>query len=205
MIGPIWSKDEANATKPYLETKPYVGFNPTTPQKADGWRIDPPVSLPRAQGTIPAATAAAEPPDEPPGTVFKFHGFFVFLNADVSVEPPIANSSIFNFPRFIKPSLFNFSITVASYGETKFSSIFELQVVFIPFVHKLSFIPIGIPAKSDSISPLFTFFSISLDCSIASSVKVVTKACTSDSFSAILSAYAFVISVIVSSLEANFS
>ena len=59
MIGPIWSKDEANATKPYLETKPYVGFNPTTPQKADGWRIDPPVSLPRAQGTIPAATAAA--------------------------------------------------------------------------------------------------------------------------------------------------
>ena len=30
-------------------------------------RIDPPVSLPRAAGTIPAATAAPEPPLEPPG------------------------------------------------------------------------------------------------------------------------------------------
>ena len=36
VIGPIWSSDDANATKPYLETKPYVGFNPTTPQKLDG-------------------------------------------------------------------------------------------------------------------------------------------------------------------------
>ena len=30
-------------------------------------RIEPPPSLPCAIGTIPAATAAAEPPEEPPG------------------------------------------------------------------------------------------------------------------------------------------
>ena len=79
VIGPIWSNEDANATNPYLETNPYVGFNPTTPQKLDGCLIEPPVSDPRAQGTIPAATAAAEPPEEPPGTLFKFHGFLVFL------------------------------------------------------------------------------------------------------------------------------
>ena len=33
-----------------------------------GWRIDPPVSVPIAHGASPAATAAADPPLEPPGT-----------------------------------------------------------------------------------------------------------------------------------------
>ena len=37
-------------------------------RSAAGWRIDPPVSVPRASGTSRAATAAADPPDEPPGT-----------------------------------------------------------------------------------------------------------------------------------------
>ena len=36
------------------------------PQKADGTRIDPLVSEPSARGTIPAATAPPDPPDEPP-------------------------------------------------------------------------------------------------------------------------------------------
>jgi hypothetical protein len=38
------------------------------PQSEAGWRIEPPVSVPIAQGASPAATAAAEPPLEPPGT-----------------------------------------------------------------------------------------------------------------------------------------
>jgi hypothetical protein len=41
---------------------------PTTPEKAAGWRIEPPVSVPVAPKATRAATAAAEPPDEPPGT-----------------------------------------------------------------------------------------------------------------------------------------
>ena len=41
--------------------------------------MDPPVSEPKAQGTMLDATAAADPPDDPPGTLFKFHGFLVFL------------------------------------------------------------------------------------------------------------------------------
>ena len=134
-----------------------------------------------------AATAAADPPDEPPGTLFKFQGFLVVFIAEFSVELPIANSSIFNFPKFIKFSPLILSITVASYGAIKFSSILELHVVFIPFVQITSFIPIGIPAKSPLISPEFTFFSISSACLTASSVNVVTNASTSFSFSFILS------------------
>ena len=49
---------------------------PEIPQKAAGCRTDPPVSEPVAKGTRSAATAAAEPPDEPPGTCSRFHGFF---------------------------------------------------------------------------------------------------------------------------------
>jgi hypothetical protein len=40
---------------------------PQIPTKAAGWRIEPPVSVPVTPGAICAATAAAEPPDEPPG------------------------------------------------------------------------------------------------------------------------------------------
>jgi hypothetical protein len=45
------------------------------PHSAAGWRIDPPVSVPIAHGARPAATAAALPPLEPPGTYSTFHGF----------------------------------------------------------------------------------------------------------------------------------
>ena len=40
---------------------------PTVPVKAAGWRIEPPVSVAVAPRQSRAATAAAEPPDEPPG------------------------------------------------------------------------------------------------------------------------------------------
>ncbi len=48
---------------------------PTTPQNAAGLRTDPPVSEPRARSASPAATAAADPPEEPPGTWAVSAGF----------------------------------------------------------------------------------------------------------------------------------
>src|SRR5271165_2108712 len=39
---------------------------PTMPVKAAGWRIEPPVSVPVAPRQRRAATAAADPPNEPP-------------------------------------------------------------------------------------------------------------------------------------------
>ena len=50
---------------------------PTTPQSEAGWRMEPPVSEPRETVTSPAATAAAEPPEEPPGTRSVSHGLAV--------------------------------------------------------------------------------------------------------------------------------
>jgi hypothetical protein len=46
------------------------------PHSAAGWRIEPPVSVPVTAGASRAAMAAAEPPEEPPGTRVASHGFF---------------------------------------------------------------------------------------------------------------------------------
>jgi hypothetical protein len=59
--------DQLRGKTPYLLTRPYVGLRPTIPQKEAGPRIDPPVQEPMEPKTIPAATEAAEPLEEPPG------------------------------------------------------------------------------------------------------------------------------------------
>ncbi len=53
---------------PARDSRPNVGFSPNTPQSEAGTRIEPFVSDPSVTGTCPAATAAADPPDEPPET-----------------------------------------------------------------------------------------------------------------------------------------
>src|SRR5689334_23201450 len=111
---PTWSSDDANAINPYREMRPYVGFNPTTPHSAAGCRTDPPVSLPIAQTASPAATAAAEPPDDPPGTVSSPHGLCTGPKAEFSFEEPIANSSQFVLPARTAPASFSLAHGVQS-------------------------------------------------------------------------------------------
>src|SRR4051794_25237140 len=65
-MGPTWSKVEARGKQPAVGTSPNVGLKPTVPQQADGALIDPAVSEPSAASAIPAASAAAEPPLDPP-------------------------------------------------------------------------------------------------------------------------------------------
>ena len=77
---------------------------PTTPQRLAGWRIEPPVSEPSESVTSPAATAAADPPEEPPGTLVVSHGLFVRWKAEDSVEEPNANSSMFVLPTGVAPA-----------------------------------------------------------------------------------------------------
>src|SRR3989338_7370709 len=116
--GPIWSSDEPIAIRPERDTAPYVGLRPIRPVCAAGCLIEPPVSEPSAATAIPPATAAADPPDEPPGIRGVSRGFFVGPKAEFSVELPIANSSIFVLPRKTAYWFFSFSITVASYDAT---------------------------------------------------------------------------------------
>ncbi len=47
--------------------RPKLGLRPTMPHCAAGMRTEPPMSEPSASGTQPVATAAPEPPEEPPG------------------------------------------------------------------------------------------------------------------------------------------
>src|SRR5687768_12088731 len=59
------------------EQRPRVGLSPTSPHMLAGPRIEPPPSLACATGTMPAATAAAAPPDEPPALRERFQGLRV--------------------------------------------------------------------------------------------------------------------------------
>src|SRR3990172_4452159 len=81
--------------------------------------MEPPVSLPSASGTMPAATAAAEPPDEPPGERDGSHGLRVGPRLEVSVDDPIANSPRLVGPTTTAPAARSFATPVASKGETK--------------------------------------------------------------------------------------
>src|SRR5271168_55123 len=116
--GPIRSRDDAKAIRPYLDTRPYVGIIAGMPQQAPGCRMEPPVSVPSATTAKPAATAAAEPPDEPPGTLSSATGFRTAPYAEFSLELPIANSSQLVLPRMTAPAFSSRSTAVASYGGT---------------------------------------------------------------------------------------
>ena len=93
-------------------------MSPTQPQKDAGWRIEPPVSVASDASAMPPATAAAEPPLEPPGTRSSATGLRVFWNALCSVEVPMANSSMFTRPVGTAPAVLIRAMTVASYGAT---------------------------------------------------------------------------------------
>src|ERR1700674_4431029 len=137
---PIWSRLEAKATRPDRLTRPYVGFSPTTPQNAAGCRTDPPVSDPSAAGTMRAATAAADPPDEPPATRVASHGLRVGPKAECSVDEPMANSSRFVLPTTAHPALRRRATAVPSNGETNLGRMREPHVVGMSLVTMLSLI-----------------------------------------------------------------
>jgi hypothetical protein len=63
---PTESSDQDSGNTPRSGTRSGDGRIPATPHSAAGMRTEPPVSVPTASGTNPAATAAAEPALEPP-------------------------------------------------------------------------------------------------------------------------------------------
>src|SRR3954453_20769111 len=72
--------------------RPKLGFMPTSPLKAAGMRIEPPPSLAVENGTMPQATAAAEPPLDPPGVRVRSQGLRVVPHALVCVNAVMPNS-----------------------------------------------------------------------------------------------------------------
>ena len=78
---PTWSSVRDNSRMPERGIRPCVGLKPYTPQNAAGRMVEPLVWLPSASGTMAAATAAAEPLDEPPGVCSGLCGLRVFPGA----------------------------------------------------------------------------------------------------------------------------
>src|SRR5436305_9907263 len=110
---------------------------PTTPQSAAGWRTLPPVSDPSPAGTMRAATAAADPPLDPPGTRVVSHGLRVGPTDECSVDEPIANSSRFVLPMIEARFERSRAIAVASNGERKFARMRDAQVAGMSVVTML--------------------------------------------------------------------
>lgn len=92
-----------SATEGPAGTSPRPGLRPNSPQHAAGMRIDPPPSLAPATGTMPAATAAAAPPDEPPGVRLRSQGLRVGPFASGSVMPFAPNSGVLVLPKITSP------------------------------------------------------------------------------------------------------
>src|SRR5882757_9703850 len=65
VIGPSLSSDQQSVIAPVRGTRPKVGRRPVIPQRIAGLTILPPVLLPMAKPTRPAAVAAPGPALEP--------------------------------------------------------------------------------------------------------------------------------------------
>ena len=68
--------DNFTKVQPITSSDHIVG-SPNAPVKLAGMRIDPPPSLEVTSGSMHEASAAAEPPLEPPGVHCRFQGFRV--------------------------------------------------------------------------------------------------------------------------------
>ena len=84
------------------------------PQNAAGMRIEQPKSVPCASGSMPVATATAEPPDEPAGLSSGFHGLRVAPNTALTVLAPVANSGVLVLASTMAPAAFSRRTTSAS-------------------------------------------------------------------------------------------
>src|SRR5258708_608438 len=112
------------------ERRTWVGLRPTTRVTAAGGGIEPPVSVPPAPAHSIAATAAAEPPEEPPGTSGVFEprrrqGEITGPKAEVSFDEPMANSSLLSLPSSTAPSRQRLAVTLDSWVGTDASTICE--------------------------------------------------------------------------------
>ena len=105
-----------------------------SPHSDAGMRTEPPASDPIAAGASPAATATAEPLDEPPGTrcVAVSHGFHGVPIGWLRPQPPNANSTMCVLPSGIMPAAIRRSTAVAVSSDAAPSQLFEPAVVCRP-------------------------------------------------------------------------
>ncbi len=144
-IGPIVLSVRASSKHGPLATTPWVGFNPTMPQKEAGILIEPPISVPRASGVIPAATTAPEPPLDPPGVQSSRHGFRVTPYNSLSVYPASQYGGFVVLATTIAPAWRSLRTVTASSLGTKSARTRVPIVAGAPRTQITSFIATGTP------------------------------------------------------------
>ena len=107
---PALSMLHESAIAPALLTLPKVGRSPVTPQRVLGETMEPQVSVPMANGTSPAAVAAADPAEDPLEPSSRFQGFLVLPPYHTS---PMARAPRVSFPSIMAPASSSLRITVA--------------------------------------------------------------------------------------------
>src|SRR5260370_3147022 len=85
-------------------TRSGEGRRPTIPRQEGGRRIGPPMWVPIPTVAIPAQTAAALPPLEPPGVMPARQGLFVAGKMALVVPTAAASSGKFVFPSTAAPA-----------------------------------------------------------------------------------------------------
>src|SRR4030081_3022795 len=120
--GPLtWPGSQASGIGQF-GVSPGVGRMPTMPQNDAGIRIEQPKSVPCAKGTIPVATATADPPDEPEGLHARLPGLRGRPNRSLRVLAPAANSGVLVLPSTMAPAAFSRRTTSASSVGTLFAN-----------------------------------------------------------------------------------
>ena len=84
--------------------RPKLALKPGSPLNEPGMRVEPPPSLAVHIATIPEATAAADPPLDPPGVRSGFHGFRVTPRAGDAVKETAPNSGAAVLPSGMPPA-----------------------------------------------------------------------------------------------------
>ena len=158
-------------------TRPKVGLMPNRPVNAQGMRIEPPPSVPTASGPIPEATAAAAPPEEPPGVFRGFQGLRVIPVSGLSVTPFQPNSGVVVLPSSTAPASRKRATAGASSSHGPFGSIvFEPRNVGQPRVRIKSLIETGTPSSAPIGASFIQRASDSIALAIAASVSTRQKA-----------------------------
>src|SRR5260370_34125165 len=146
-------------TTPARLVRPTVGLMPTSALMAEGQRIEPSVSVPRAAAARFAAMAAPEPELEPQGVRSSTYGLRVCpprpLQPLVELSPrKLAHSLRLVLPRITAPASRSFRATNASRGTLAPTRASDPAVVCIPSaVAILSLMSMGIP-YSGPLAPL---------------------------------------------------
>ncbi len=110
-------------------------------------RSDPAVSVPVASGTSSPASAAADPPLDPPGVRSSDHGLPTW-----SVDPPAAHSCVCRCPTSTAPVARRRAHTSESASGARSTARLE-AVSGRPATAYRSFNPSGMPHKGDQASP----------------------------------------------------